>query len=256
MRALILAAGRGSRMRSLTATAPKCLVKIAGRSLLDWQLSALQAGGVERVAVVRGYQAEALNGPGYETFDNPRWEETNMVATLTCADPWLQQGDCIVSYSDIAYHPSIVRTLAATPGDIVMSYDRWWKQLWTQRFENPLGDAETFQCGPDGRLSEIGGRTDSVHRIHGQYMGLLKFTAQGWQKLAAFLAALPDQERDKLDMTGLFRRLIAEGWVISTVPIEGKWCEVDSDEDLRFYEQRLEQSVPWRHDWRWQEMAA
>lgn len=252
MRALILAAGRGSRMRALTANQPKCLVRIAGKPLLDWQLSALQTAGLRQIAVVRGYHAQKLSGPGYELIDNPRWAETNMVGSLSCASDWLQADACVVSYSDIAYHPTIIQRLAGTPGEIVISYDRWWKQLWTQRFQDPLSDAESFSCRPDGRLAEIGGRSDSVHRIQGQYMGLLKFTPIGWGQVAGFLKGLSSQERDRLDVTSLLRQLLAAGISVHTVPIEGKWCEVDSDEDLELYEEQLRGGSPWRHDWRWE----
>ena len=60
--AIILAAGRGSRMRELTDTKPKCLLELAGRPLLHWQLDALRDAGVERIVLVRGYAAHTLVG--------------------------------------------------------------------------------------------------------------------------------------------------------------------------------------------------
>lgn len=254
-RAIILAAGRGSRMRTLTKDKPKCLVEFAGKPLLHWQLAALRAAGLEKIAVVRGYLAETLQDPAYRTFDNPRWAQTNMVATLGCADAWLQADPCVVSYADIVYHPDAVNALQAAPGDIVITYDRLWKQLWSERFENPLADAERFRRAPDGSLLEIGKGAMSLTEIQGQYMGLLKFTPAGWARVRAFLDPLPPAERDKLDMTGLLRRLLAEGVKVATVPVDGRWCEIDSDEDLETYELLLNEPMPWRHDWRWEEAA-
>src|SRR6185503_13206340 len=54
MRAIILAAGRGSRMGQLTAEIPKCLVQLGGKPLLEWQTGALRAAGIDRIAVVTG----------------------------------------------------------------------------------------------------------------------------------------------------------------------------------------------------------
>lgn len=255
MRALILAAGRGSRMRGLTAHKPKCLVELAGKTLLDWQLSALRESGIEEIAVLRGYRAEALAGPGYKVFDNPRWAQTNMVSTLLCADSWLRGGECIISYADILYHPDTVRALAEAKGEIALTYDRLWKQLWCERFENPLSDAETFRCTTDGQLLEIGRRASSMSEIEGQYMGLLKTTPLGWNRVFEFLQTLPQPQRDALDMTGLLGRLLSDRVTIQAVGIEGHWCEVDSDEDLAVYEERLGEIMPWRHDWRWEEAA-
>jgi choline kinase len=105
MRSIILAAGRGSRMGDLTEEYPKCLTQFAGRTLLEWQLSALRAAGIRDIAVVRGYRAETINPSGCIWFENPDWAKTNMVSTLACASQWLERDDCIVSYSDIVYHP-------------------------------------------------------------------------------------------------------------------------------------------------------
>ena len=255
MRALILAAGRGSRMRSLTAHKPKCLVELAGRALLDWQLGALRESGIQDIAVVRGYCREALAGSDYTVFDNPRWAQTNMVSSLMCADAWLRQGDCILSYSDIVYHPDAVRALATSSGEIALTYDRLWKHLWLDRFEDPLSDAETFRCDAAGRLLEIGHRATSLAQIEGQYMGLLKLTAAGWGSVYDYLQSLPQAERDGLDMTALLGRLLVRGTGIQAVGVDGQWCEVDSDEDLETYTELLGEVMPWRHDWRWEEAA-
>lgn len=255
MRALILAAGRGSRMRGLTAHKPKCLVELAGKTLLDWQLGALRESGIASIAVVRGYRAEALSGLGYSVFDNPRWAQTNMVSTLLCADSWLSAEDCIISYADILYHPDTVEQLASAKTGIAITYDKLWKHLWSERFEDPLSDAETFRCTDSGELLEIGHRASSLREIEGQYMGLLKTTPQGWAEVRSYLQTLPQAERDSLDMTGLLGRLLARGTHIQAVGVEGHWCEVDSDEDLEIYQERLGEIIPWRHDWRWEQAA-
>ncbi len=247
---IILAAGRGSRMGTLTDNQPKCLSELAGRSLLDWQLAALGASGIEKIVVVRGYYREALSGPGYEVRDNDRWAESNMVVTLTAADDVLCHEDCLVSYSDIVYHPDAVSALVAAPHDIAIAYDRQWRALWQGRFDDPLADAETFRHR-DGRLVEIGARTKDAEEIQGQYMGLLKFTPAGWQRVSELLAELEDAERDRLDMTALLSRLLAADTTIGVVAVEGAWCEVDSESDLGFYQAKIDAGQTWSHDWRW-----
>jgi choline kinase len=252
MHAVILAAGRGSRLGERTRNLPKCLTPLAGRPLLHWQLEALGAAGAGPVAVVRGYMAEKLAGPGYQTFDNPRWAETNMVLSLACAAPWLRAFPCLVAYSDILYGPGAVTALAAAPGDITLTYDRLWLQLWSERFQDPLADAESFRLDAAGNLVEIGRRTSSLADIQGQYMGLLKFTPAGWARVERELEALPQERRDRLDMTSLLNRLLQAGTPIGTVPVQGGWCEVDNPSDADLYERRLAGPGPWSHDWRGQ----
>jgi len=236
MKAVILAAGRGSRMAERTDAKPKCLSLLAGRTLLDWQLEALRAAGIGDIGIVRGYRGELLAPPGVALFDNPRWQQTNMVGSLACAAGWLAADDCIVSYADIVYPGASVRALAAAPGDLVVAYDLDWLRLWRRRFADPLADAETFRVDAAGRLTEIGARAASVAEIMGQYMGLLRFTPRGWQTAAAHLARLPAAERDRLDMTALLRGLLGAGVPIATLALQGQWLEVDSGSDLELYE--------------------
>lgn len=237
MRAIILAAGRGSRMGSVGDKRPKCLVELEGKPLIERQIAALSRGGVDEIGVVRGYRAELIDYPGLTYFLNDRWAETNMVMSLAAAKAWLHSGPAIVSYADIFYRSQLVRGLAAAPGPLVISYDRAWRHLWTRRFADPLADAETFRVDAQGRLLEIGGRTNRIEDIEGQYMGLLKFTPAAWSAIEALLGKLDAATRDRLDMTGLLRRLLAENaFLISTFSADGQWGEIDNQEDMALYQ--------------------
>lgn len=239
MKAIILAAGRGSRMRSMTEDRPKCLVEVAGRSLLSRQLAALRAAGITEIAAVRGYRGEKLAPFGLALFDNPRWADSNMVVSLSCAEAWLAAGPCLVSYSDIFYDAATVAALAAASGDIAISYDRDWLAQWSQRFADPLSDAETFRIDETGRVTEIGGRAGTLEQIQGQYMGLLKFTPAGWGQVRNILDDLSATARDKLDMTALLSRLIARDVAVQAVAAIGGWGEVDSESDLALFDRLL-----------------
>jgi L-glutamine-phosphate cytidylyltransferase len=236
MRAIILAAGRGSRMGQLADERPKCLVEFGGKPLIERQVAALLGGGAQTVGVVRGYRAEMIELPDLTYFHNERWAETNMVMSLATAAEWLKAGPVIVSYADIFYRHELVRDLAAASGDLVITYDRAWRSLWNRRFVDPLADAETFRADASGRLIEIGNKASSIDEIWGQYMGLLKFTPQGWRHVEARLATLDAQTRDRLDMTGILQRLLRQNVAIGTISTDGQWGEIDSPNDLAIYE--------------------
>jgi choline kinase len=158
MKAIILAAGRGSRMKHLTEERPKCLVELHGKALLDWQLGALREAGISEIAIVTGYKRELLANRGLTEFHNPRWAETNMVASLACAQDWLRKGTCIVSYSDIFYSVCAVKALIASESFLALTYDVNWLKLWSKRFGDPLLDAESFRLSSENTLAEIGKR--------------------------------------------------------------------------------------------------
>lgn len=245
MKAVILAAGRGNRMGGLTDQIPKCLVKLGGTPLLHWQIAALRRAGIDEIAVVKGYNGAKIDRRDLHYFENDRWERTNMVMSLVCATSWLESDSCLVSYADIVYHYRIVERLAVAKGDVTITYDREWLKLWKMRFADPLADAETFRVDRDGRLVEIGGKTTKVEDIQGQYMGLLKFTPRGWEGISDYLESISPEERDRLDMTSLIRRLLGRGMAIDTVAVDGGWCEVDSANDLELYQNQTQELIQW-----------
>src|ERR1700733_5504463 len=237
MRAVILAAGRGSRMGQLADDRPKCMVELEGKPLIERQISALRRGGVDEIGVVRGYRAEMIDFPGLSYFANERWAETNMVMSLAAAATWLRSGPVIASYADIFYRSELVHGLAGTPGQLVISYDRAWRQLWTRRFADPLADAETFRINAAGQLLEIGGKTMRIEDVEGQYMGLLEFTPPAWTAVEALLSTLDAPIRDRLDVTGLLRRLLTgKEFRIGTFATDGQWGEIDNPEDVALYQ--------------------
>ncbi len=237
MKAIILAAGRGSRMKSMTSEMPKCLVALKGRPLLEWQIGALREAGIADIAIVTGYRRDMLSPYGLMEFHNPRWAETNMVTSLACATEWLATGPVIVSYSDIFYEASAIRLLSACTGDLAITYDPHWERLWRQRFADPLDDAETFRLDPEGYLADIGGKPGHLSEIEGQYMGLLRFTPGSWAEAEDVRAGLDQEPRDRLHCTGLLRKIIARGRLpVRALPYEGTWGEIDSEADWRLYE--------------------
>lgn len=233
MKAIILAAGRGSRMGHLTDDRPKCLVELRGTPLLELQLKAIRAGGITEIGIVTGYKRELLADRGLIEFHNPRWAETNMVSSLACAQEWLQAEPCIVSYSDIFYDASAVRSLMGCDADIAITYDRNWLALWKSRFGDPLLDAETFRLNADGSLAEIGNKPKTVEEVQGQYMGLLRFTPEGWAEVLRIRAGLSQEDCDRMHMTGTLQRAINSGQMkIHSVPYADPWGEFDSVDDF------------------------
>ena len=241
-RAMILAAGTGSRLQPYTTGQPKCLVPLLGKPLLARQLALFAATGITDVSLLGGYRAEQLHAYGKPVIVNPYYETTNMVSTMMCARHLFDgSADVIVSYGDIVYEPRVLHTLIMHAGDVVVAADRNWLSLWQLRMEDPLSDAESFKLGPDGLLCELGRKPTVMDDIEGQYMGLLKFRAPIHGDVLRIYDALEEELGGdsvafrKMYMTDFIQTLIDRAVAIGVAWTAGGWLEVDTPADLDAY---------------------
>jgi choline kinase len=244
--AIVLAAGRGSRLGRHARHLPKALVRIGGKSLLDWNLGALAAAGVARVVAVGGHHAEKLRRPGIELVVAPDWRTAGPLASLLAASPARFEVPFLVLYADSIHHPANLAHLVECEADVAVAGDRDWRVLWEARHEDPLADAETYRSR-DGRLVEIGRRAQDYDEIEAQFAGALRFSPRGWREAER---AIREAASPPHDMTGLIACLVSAGVPVASVEIRGRWCEVDSASDLRLYRERVWSGAEWPHDWR------
>jgi len=235
IRAIILAAGRGSRMKKSTSEIPKCLTKIKGKSLLERQINNFKKAGIDDISIVTGYKHELLKKYGLKEFNNKYWEETNMVSSLECAHSWLEKYPCIVSYSDIFYKKSAVELLKSDTNPISITFDPKWLSLWSKRFSEPLDDAETFKINQNFELLEISYKPTNLNQIHGQYMGLLKFQPIGWLEFKAVWNKVYKINKN-ISMTEMLQKILIKGNLkINCIKYDDEWGEVDLETDVLLY---------------------
>lgn len=243
MKAIILAAGQGTRLRPHTDDKPKCMVELAGKPLLHRQLEALRSVGIEQILLVGGYRADRLDAKGVELATNPRYAETNMVSTLFCAEDWMSPGeDLLIAYGDIVYEPRVVQSLIDVDAPIAISVDRQWQKLWESRMDDPLSDAETLKLADGDHIVELGKKPLSLDDIQGQYMGLIKVRGDSvqafrdaWHRLDR-KGVYDGKDFDNMFMTSFIQNLIDTGHDVRAAFTDNGWIEVDTVEDLAHYE--------------------
>ncbi len=238
VRAVILAAGRGSRLHPYTENCPKCLTELGGMALIERQLATLQGAGITDIVIVTGYLGEMLKLPGTRRIDNPRWQTTNMVESLFAAEADFGN-DLIVAYSDIIYEPRVLAALLESHHDISVITDHKWRDYWECRFEDPLSDAESLRLDDRDRITDIGQKVADISEIQSQFTGLLRFQGDGVQTLRDTKAALGNPSRpwmrerplEQAYMTDLLMEMILNGHSVHAVPIEHGWLEIDTVKD-------------------------
>ncbi len=247
-RAIHLAAGQGTRLRPITDDRPKPLVELGGQSLLERNVETLERAGVDDQLVVTGYRADQIRDLGYETVHNDVYDETEMVYSLFCAaDQFPEDRELLISYGDILYEQSVVEEILACDAPMCVVVDRNWRELWAERFDSPLDDAETLQVDDQGHITEIGSRPAGYDEIEGQYIGLLKVRHDYLDEFEAVYGELSDGGTTSVEMTHFIQHLIETGWFVQVVPIEGNWLEVDTIEDLNWYQSELDRETDQRH---------
>lgn len=254
MKCIILGAGEGTRLRPHTLDRPKCLVELNGRPILDYIEDALRTAGVTEMHVVTGYRAELIERRGESTFHNPRFDSTNMVASLMCAAELLDGGDDIlVSYADIVFEPGVVSALAECDAATSIAVNTRWRDLWSMRMEHPLEDAETLKIDEVGNVVELGKQPSGYDDIQGQYMGLIKFRADFARQIIQLFESLdPDglydgKDRDNMYMTSYLQHWIDNVGPMRAVRVDGGWLEVDTSEDLALYHKLLSEGALGQH---------
>ena len=242
MRAIILAAGQGTRLRPLTDHLPKCLVELCGTSLLERQADVLRRGGIEEIIIVAGYRAEAIIARGFTVVRNVRYATTNMVASLFAAEASLRgDDDVLVTYGDIVYEPRVLAAVLACDAPMALAVDRRWHRTWSLRFDDPLADAETLKIDSRGNIAEVGRKPRSLDEIEAQYMGLMRFRREAVADLVGVHdamdrdATVDGKDYDNMYMTSFLQHLVDLGRPLRAVGVDNGWLEIDSPADLSLY---------------------
>jgi len=239
LKAIILAAGRGSRMGRYTTNLPKGMLEFQGKPLIGWQIDILREIGIHDVIIVRGYKGDCINFDGVRYYQNYDYFFTNMVETLIRARCELNS-DVLISYSDIIYCSKVAQETAGSPHDISIAVDKNWKWYWEMRHGTTETDLETLATDDAGKIIDIGKPVKRSEGVSYRYIGLNKFSKEGMRQLLDFydrkrkrneIWFQSGQPFEKGYMTDLLSEMISSNIDIMAVYCEGGWLEFDTDTD-------------------------
>jgi L-glutamine-phosphate cytidylyltransferase len=247
VRPVIIAAGRGSRLRNETDEIPKTLVEVMGRPMLEWILEAFESAGLKRkdVVFVCGYRADVIKAryPDFTYVTNHDWQNNNILLSLLMAREYL--GDGFVStYGDIVYEGAVVQKLVASTADVTLGCDTAWRRRYIGRTQHPETDAEKLRA--DGtRVVELS-RTIPSEQADGEFIGVMKLSKQG---SADFLRAFDQAERSygggmfregrtfqKAYLIDLLSEMLEQGADMQRADTRGGYMEIDTLQDLSMAE--------------------
>lgn len=186
MKAIIIGAGRGSRLEHLTDDVPKTLVPVLGRPMLDQILDALAFAGFERkdIVFVTGYRAEVIQAryPDLTFVHNDAWEQNNILLSLLYARDFMAEG-FVSTYADIVYRPEVARDVRGSAHSIALGCDVDWRRRYVRRTRHPESDAEKLLAEGE-RVTRLS-RTIASEEASGEFIGVMKVGAEAVGPLLA-----------------------------------------------------------------------
>lgn len=227
-KAIVLSAGKGSRLLPLTAERPKCLIELNGKSLLDWQLDALQQAGIADIVVVTGFRDDLVDSvaerrEGVRTLFNPFYHVADNLGSVWMARAELDS-DTLLLNGDTLVSPALLdRVLGAATGPIAVTVD-----------EKDDYDADDMKVLRDGdRLLRIG-KALEPGGYNAESIGLLAFRGEGPRLFAGQVEAMMRQpDGTRRWYLRAIDALAQAGEDVRTVSIRGEdWQEVDFPEDV------------------------
>jgi L-glutamine-phosphate cytidylyltransferase len=231
MKAIILSAGRGKRLLPLTQKLPKCLLPVGGRSVLAWQLWALEAAGVDEAVVVTGFGASRVEWAirsrrpkklAVRTCFNPLFDRAdNLVSCLAARDEMRE--DFLLLNGDTLIEPDIVRRMLASANVLVSA----------AVVHKPSYDADDMKVRSGlGWLDHIG-KDLALASVDGEAIGVSLFRGDGprvFEEALEHVLAQPDGER-RWYLSAV--ELLAQRGLVRTVAMDGlDYAEIDYHDDL------------------------
>jgi choline kinase len=228
-RAVILAAGSGTRVRTITDAKPKCLMDLEGRPIIEWILASLRAAGISRVTVVTGFKAPVIRGAlgdgrryglAISYVHNRRYSEPNGISLYSARRAVRGEPSFLTLMSDHILPPAAIeRVRTSRSPRCVLAVDTNLENVYD------LQDATKVRL-VDGRPDAIGKKLWKYNAVD---CGLFRFDSRMFDALERAFS------QGVCSLTAGVKNLIQEGQ-LDVVPIGRKafWIDIDTPRNYRY----------------------
>lgn len=239
MKAIIIAAGKGSRIPEISKYIPKSLIKINGKSLLERQIDFIRKLDIDKISIVKGYKSKKINYKKIKYFVNKNFAKSEQLDSLFCAKKWFDD-DLIIVFSDIIYDFSLLKKIVNSKKEFAIAIQKNWKKKYKKRFDHPMDQADKVLIKKK-KVSDIG-KGLSINATNGEFLGIFKLSKKISLKLRNEYRLLrKSRKTHKFQIHDFFKYLIKKSINIEPVYVNGKYMEIDTGNDLKiakkiFYE--------------------
>ena len=234
MKALILAAGRGTRIHSVHGSHPKCLIRFngGGSTILDHQIDSLLFAGVNQIGIVVGYEKDQITQhvagryrhclQRFSFIENPAFAKTNNIYSVWLAEEWLNGEPFICLNGDVVFDPQMLIPALKSPAPITMIVDPEWRD---ETMKVVISDNRVVRMNKRITRAEFGGT----------YIGITSFGASVHERLFAKINRLIRCGGQNEFFNVAVQELADEGVRVGfTNTGDLPWAEIDDPGDLAF----------------------
>jgi len=241
LKAIIIAAGVGSRLGELTKELPKPLVDVNGKSIIERQISLFKKNGINDIIIVTGHQKEKFHFENVEYVYNSLYKEGEQASSLMAAKQKIV-GDVIISFGDIIFDESILHQILTSKNDLVIGVDLDWNKSYEKRIDNSpiMSDFVAIKNGSIMILFRSLKEFNEEYKI-AEFIGLMKLSVEGSKIITEKLTTLEKNHMGKFHdaisfkkakIIDLLQELHESKIKIEPINVKGKWCEIDTIQDL------------------------
>ena len=240
MNAIIIAGGKSTRIRPLSNEIPKTMIEVYGKSILERQIEVFQSCGISDITAVTGYHSEKINLPNINCIKNEEYKTTNVNEGLFCAKAKLNDS-VIITYGDIIFEYEVLEQILNFKCDIGVVVDLDWEKQYTGKFGRPISEADNVIMNKKQILKISKNLTKKDDLILAESIGIFKLSKSGAKILLDRYNHLKKSHKGKFHSASSFKDaffmdmiqdLIDTNVIIEPIPINGRWCEIDTQLDL------------------------
>ncbi len=235
---VILAAGVGSRLRPMTNTVPKCMVKTAGKPILEYQIDAYRKAGIKEIIIITGYEGQAIKNYckhikdiKITVVDNQDYENTNNMYSFYLARNAIGRRPFILNNADLAIDSSVVNIMLHSEAASAVAVD-------TSQF---MDESMKVTLNKEGFICDIS-KNITKEQSSGCSIDFYKFALDAGQKFISEVVSIIEEENNLKDWTevALQRAFQMQKLQFSIIDVSGiEWVEIDNYADLAIADRKF-----------------
>lgn len=241
MKAIIIAAGSGKRISNDVKNIPKSMVTVNGKPIIEYQISTLKEAGIKEIIVITGPYNEKFNLTHVKYVKDQHFAEHDILGSLMEAKKFFKK-DTLILYSDIIFELKIIEDIIKSKENISIAIDMNWEKKYEGRTEHPKSEAENVELNNNNDIITIKKNINNSKNNVGEFLGIIKFRNNGTELFVKKYEELIKKNSGlfheapsilKAYVTDMIQELIDSNIKIEPILISGKWCEIDTMQDLK-----------------------